>query len=103
MRALLASLVVVCLFAAPSALAADDGCGPACKPVQPKCCMVVCEWKEVKKTVWAVECEDFCVPTPGCFSCGKVHTRKKLLRKEITIKVPVYRCVVVDCACAEQK
>jgi hypothetical protein len=60
----------------------------------------------VKKTVWAVECEEFCVPRPGrgcCAPCGKMHTRKKLLRKEITVKVPVYKCVVVDCACGEPK
>jgi len=110
MRGLLASLAVLCLLAVPSTVAADDGCAPACKPAcKPacaKCCKVVCEWKEVTKTVWAVACEEFCVPKPGrgcCVSPGKVRTRKKLLRKEITVKVPVYRCVVADCTCGEEK
>jgi len=43
-----------------------------------KVCRVVCEMKEVKKTVWTVETEEFCVPMPncghgcqqGCGSCG---------------------------------
>jgi len=106
MRTLLASLVVLCVLAAPSAVAADDGCAPSCKPACAKCCKVVCEWKDVKKTIWAVECEEFCVPKPGrgcCVSCGKLRTRKKLMRKEITVKVPVYKCVVVDCTCGEEK
>ena len=29
--------------------------------------------------------------------CGKVRTRKKLVKKEITCEVPVYKCVVVCC------
>ena len=106
MRTLLAALVVTCLLAVPSVVAADDGCAPCCKPACAKCCKVVCELKEVKKTVWKVECEEFCVPEPGrgcCVKPGKVRTRKKLLRKEITVKVPVYRCVVVDCTCGEEK
>ena len=51
-------------------------CGRAC-PCE-KHCRVVCEMKEVKKTVWVVKCEDFCAPLPncglgccnGCKSCG---------------------------------
>jgi hypothetical protein len=42
-------------------------CGCACQCT--KCCQVVCEMKEVKKTVWVVKCEDFCAPLPNC-SCG---------------------------------
>jgi hypothetical protein len=38
------------------------GCGCPCE----KYCRVVCEMKEVKKTVWVVKCEDFCAPLPGC-------------------------------------
>jgi hypothetical protein len=50
------------------------GCGHAC-PCE-KGCRVVCEMKEVKKTVWVVKCQDFCAPLPncgrgkGCGSCG---------------------------------
>jgi len=34
-----------------------------------KMCKVVCEMKEVKKTVWTVKCEEFCAPLPGCPGC----------------------------------
>jgi hypothetical protein len=50
-------------------------CGRAC--ACEKHCRVVCEMKEVKKTVWVVKCEDFCAPLPscgrgcnGCTACG---------------------------------
>ena len=35
--------------------------------------------------------------------CGKVRTRKKLVKKEIVCEVPVYKCVVVcsDPGCCE--
>lgn len=45
------------------------GHGGACE----KYCRVVCEMKEVKKTVWVVKCEDFCAPLPNCHhgqGCG---------------------------------
>jgi hypothetical protein len=105
-----------------------------------KYCKIVCEMKDVKKTVWIVKCEDFCAPLPrcplccgeGCKSCGKegcqtascegdgkgcnpcasleernyippkcgkVRTKKTLEKKEITCKIPSYKCVVVY-ACA---
>lgn len=34
-----------------------------------KCCKVVCEMKEVKKTVWVVKCSEFCAPLPNCGLC----------------------------------
>jgi hypothetical protein len=42
-------------------------CGRACE----KQCQVVCEMKEVKKTVWVVKCEKFCTIMPGgiCGGC----------------------------------
>ena len=51
-------------------------CGRVCECE--KHCQVVCEMKEVKKTVWVVKCEDFCDPLPGhghgrcngCDACG---------------------------------
>jgi hypothetical protein len=145
---------------ASSALAADANCVPApeaCKEVQTcgssdccahcgnhacceKYCKVVCEMKEVKKTVWVVKCSDFCAPLPACPlnscdgcksgckddsctqcdgcsdkscdpcaslenrnyrqpNCGKVRGKKTLEKKEITCKIPSYKCVVVY-ACA---
>lgn len=46
---------------------AHCGCHACCE----KYCRVVCEMKEVKKTVWVVKCEDFCAPLPGCpCDCG---------------------------------
>jgi hypothetical protein len=95
----------------------------------PKVCKVVCQMEKVKKTVWVVECEEFCAPLPRCApacepcgecgktssvsyagdpctalrrpmvppKCGKVRCRKKLVKKEITCEVPVYKCVVVCC------
>jgi len=90
-----------------------------------KVCRVVCEMKKIKKTVWVVECEEFCVPLPGCCEgkrhccqtsgcrdscasprrpmsvprCGKVRCRKKLIKKEFTYAVPVYKCVVCGGGC----
>jgi hypothetical protein len=38
------------------------GCDCGCE----KHCQLVCETKEIKKTVWVVKCEDFCTSLPGC-------------------------------------
>jgi len=129
---------------ANTCVAADSYGPPACCDQIHDCCnrcgvqkrcKVICEMKEVKKTCWVVECEEFCVPLPGCGpfcksaccdgcdsgcdigcgdgcpsdpcaslrrpivppKCGKVRCRKKLVKKEITCEVPVYKCVVVCC------
>jgi hypothetical protein len=105
-----------------------DCCGACgCRKV----CKVVCEVKKIKKHVWVVECEEFCAPWPGCKPCagprcgscggdgcgdscgaccgrpivpprcGPVRCRKKLVKKEITCEVPVYKCVVVSCGCGD--
>lgn len=150
MRIIALSLAVSIL--AVSAAVAGDCRVPACGPAEcfgtpdacgacgvksccQKTCKVVCEMKKVKRTVWAVECEEFCAPLPNfkrscgscgvdgcevdqsgdCGSCGedpcaplynrdyippkcsKVRTRKKLVKKEVTCEVPVYKCVVVYC------
>lgn len=116
---------------------AGNACGPACcNSCGHKVCRVVCGMKEIKKTVWVVECEEFCVPNPhcprdcckssccqesacgdtcdGCCAsgggchhkclvppkCGPVRCRKKLIKKEIVCKVPVYKCTVCG-ACGE--
>jgi hypothetical protein len=45
-------------------------CGRTCQCE--KHCQVVCQMKEVKKTVWVVKCEDFCAPLPNCgLGCRK--------------------------------
>jgi hypothetical protein len=138
------SLVAACLLLSNVAEAAG-GCGtPACGIQSHSCgncsaktCKVVCEMVKVKKTVWVVECEEFCPLIPGCGStacggrgqscdrdvacgtccgkdpcaalhnrtivppeCGKTRCRKKLVKKEVTCEVPVYKCVVAEC-CSE--
>ncbi len=139
------------LFLAGSLAAADCSSDPACGGSQCRCCQkcggaatcqIVCEMKKVKKTVWTVECEEFCPMLPGCGllgslcckdcgrgcdcgecgvcsqadcrkdscdacaslhrpihepKCGKVRTRKTLVKKEITCEVPSYKTVVVCC------
>ena len=94
-------------------------------PCQPKTCRVVCGVKKVKKYCWQVKCEEFCLPMPGCRKsasgcgavdecdpgcgpakaptppkCGKVRCRKKLVKKEYTVEVPIYKCVVKN-VCGE--
>lgn len=108
------------------ACATSAGC-PKC-PSCGKACKVVCEMKKVTKTVWVVECEEFCPSLPGCPwdckscpagckdgacqsgecaslrkpmvppQCCGVKTTKKLVKKEIECEVPVYKCVVA-CQC----
>jgi hypothetical protein len=82
MKTILATLAI-CLAAVGTAVAGDCGkagcataaCGHVCGAC-PKCgckmeCKTVCTVKEVKKTVWNVKCEPFCVPLPGCGrNCG---------------------------------
>jgi hypothetical protein len=91
-----------------------DNCCKVCRPVP--------DVKEVKEVCWDVKCEDFCVPGPscccgkvekhddcGCWSykiwkpnCGHVRTRKLLVKKEVTRKVPTTKWVVED-VCAHCK
>ena len=142
---LILSLVAASLLLANVAEAAG-GCGTpswtcsiqshSCKSCNTKTCKVVCEMVKVKKTVWVVECEEFCPLLPGCGpkkacrgdcgqgceeglacgtccgndpcaalnkrnivppKCGKTRCRKKLVRKEVTCEVPVYKCVPTNC------
>jgi hypothetical protein len=56
---------------------APDSCARcgACCSCEKRCC-IVCTYKEVKKTVWVVKCEEFCPLLPqcgrrcGCGECG---------------------------------
>ena len=132
MRTVISSLVIGFLVTDAGVAGAYGGDPACCQPAQDCCggcgaknvCKVVCEMKKVKKTVWAVECEEFCPSLPTCRrgcgrscgdcedaccsdpcaslrrpttppKCGRVRTRKKLVKQQVTCEVPVYRCVVV--------
>lgn len=76
MRILVLSVVAGALLAA-AAMAGDccdqsACCDKNCGPCGQMTCKVVCEMKKVEKTVWVVECEQFCVANPGCAKscCG---------------------------------
>lgn len=145
--------LAVCLLVGQAAFA-DDACGPAekcfgsancCGRCGKRCpcdqaCKVVCDEKEVKKTVWSVECKEICTSLPGCGrgccgcgdadcngkcgqscakdgcesggcgkggllqalglgyqnvppKCGHPIGVKTLVKKEVTCKVPSYKCV----------
>ncbi len=119
------ALVSVLLMstAAPSlAASACGGCG--CQRCMERVCRIVCATKDVKTTVYTVECEDFCTLGPSCNvvcestgcepgcgpacstgcghdgaplrapTCGRAYTKRKLVKREITKKVPIYKCVV---------
>lgn len=93
------------------------GCGQCVKKV----CRLVCEPKKETKWVYDCVCEDFCLPgkstkcgertVPDCTvpggcrkeiiwqpSCGPIRTKKKLVKRPVTIEKPSYKCVVV-CLC----
>lgn len=112
-RAVISLLTLTALAVAPWATAGHPSschrCGNCCEVK--KVCRAVCEYKEVKETRYDVVCEDYCLPGPSCCetcqspcggcnhqvwhtSCGKVRTRKKLVKIEETKKVPVTKCVV---------
>lgn len=64
-------LVLAALAIGANVFADDDAQDCACQRCgcQAHChkvCRVVCEMKEVKKTCYSCQCEDFCVPGPSC-------------------------------------
>ena len=84
--------------------------------------------KDVKQKCWCVESVEYTVPTPpnaglifkslfGCNGactmnctrcqparCGEVRTRQVLVEKEVTRRVPVYKCVSVpSCGCSDDE
>lgn len=91
------------------------GCRQNCKKV----CHLKCEKKKETTVEYTCECEDFCVPGPSkkcgvkkehaCDghhrtilwqpTCARVHTRKKLVKKEVTKEVPDYKWVVEEYCC----
>ncbi len=107
-----AVLLVACPTAWAQSCCCDHcGCDSSCRKV----CRVVCETKKVPKVTYCCECEDFCVPGPSCRTkvcdecghhkiiytptCGKVLTRKKLVRHEETEEKVVYKWVVETLCC----
>lgn len=109
-RRQLLALAAWLLLTTPLAMAGDccHRCG--CEQQVRKVCRLVCDTKEVKQTCYSLECEDYCLPGPPqccchkascgecakCVqpTCGKVRTKAKLVKREITRKVPITRCVV---------
>ncbi len=108
---------------------AHCGCQAHCQ----KFCHVVCEWKDVKETIYGCRCKDICIPGRSEKECTKIdecnpyncpltHDDKplysiwnpaecarirpvtKLVKYEVTHKVPVYKWVVEyccpNCCCA---
>ncbi len=83
------------LLLSGAALAGDCCTAPACCNQTHDCCggcgvrkvcKVVCEMKKVKKTVWRVECEEFCIPNPRCPPAE--HKKRRLKRVLGTLFVP---------------
>lgn len=93
-------------------------CGCHCNLV--KVCKLVPDVKKETVFEYSVECEDFCVPgrsiccgkqcvQDGCTchvepilkpTCGRVHTRSKLVKKPVTKEKNGYKCVV-EYVCAK--
>lgn len=118
--ALLASALVATTMAdTPSCNQCCSQCG--CGQCVKKVCRLKCEPKKETKWVYSVVCEDFCLPgpstkcgyrcVPDCTecdghrkeivwkpSCGKILTKKKLVKRPVTIEKPHYHCEVV-CIC----
>jgi len=101
------------LVGVPTAVRAGDCCAHCgCHSNCCKVCRLVCETKKVSKPEYDCECEDFCVPGPSkctieCDECGNkkkiytpscasIHTRRKLVKKEVTKEVKSYKWVVED-------
>ncbi|HEY5311157.1 MAG TPA: hypothetical protein VIK18_01515 [Pirellulales bacterium] len=123
------SMSVLALAAlAGQALAANPaGCCDQCGCGVKKVCRLKCDMKTVTKYEYRGKCEDFCLPGPSkCCgwkwvcdcqslcgrhkehlwqpSCGKMCTRKLLVKIPVSKQVPSYTCEVVSicgrCGCA---
>ncbi|MGD9722495.1 MAG: hypothetical protein AB7O59_13400 [Pirellulales bacterium] len=106
-------LTAVALLFSPVLAVAGNCCAHCgCHDNCCKVCRVVCETKKVTKPVYDCECEDFCIPGKSecCWTCdecghrkreytptcGKVHTRVKLVKRNETKEVKSYKWVVED-------
>src|SRR5262249_50272983 len=98
------------------------GCQAHCQKV----CHVVCEWKDVKETVYSCKCTDVCIPrcSEKCCTkidecnpnncplfhdyeplysiwcpadCARIRSVNKLYKTEVSHKVPTYKWVVEYC------
>jgi len=115
------ALAALLLLMISHAVAGDCCLRCGCEQHVRKVCRLVCDTKEVKQTCYSLECEDYCLPGPPrccchksscgecskCVqpTCGKVRTKAKLVKREITRKVPITRCVVevlCDGCCRQQ-
>jgi hypothetical protein len=120
LRESLLALSLSIAFITPALADCCDHCG--CNCGCRKVCHLKCDVKKVTKVEYSCECEDFCVPGKsekigsGCEchskqcllscrehccekpvykpTCAAVHTKKKLIKHEVTKKVPSYKWVV---------
>jgi hypothetical protein len=137
-------IMLAILLAAPGALFSEDISNPpgeqvsvgdcrdcpcehcGCQAHCQKICHPVCQWKDVKETVYTCRCTDICIPgrsekqctvVDECnpYNCPLAHDYKplytlwnpaqcartrsvtKLVKLEVTHKVPVYKWVVEYC------
>lgn len=121
MRFVPALLIAALLAAAADARAGHLFCHHCrCHTNCKKICRLECGTKKETKIEYECETEDFCIPGPShkhgfTYECGphghkhrkpiwhptcaKVHTRTKLVKKEVTKEVPDYKWVVEEYCC----
>jgi hypothetical protein len=137
-------VLLLSLLALPCILLADEGTNPptvqsppadcrdcqcarcGCQAHCQKVCHVICEWKDVKETVYTCRCTEIGIPGRSekectkidecdpynCWlmhdykslyslwnpsQCARIRTVNKLVKIEITHKVPTYKWVVEYC------
>jgi hypothetical protein len=116
-RASLLTLCIVGAVAVSLCSAQTPSCCSSCGCSQlQKVCRTVPEVKKETKTKWIVECEEVCLPgrtqcvdecvtdpnsltgssivTTRQPSCGRIITKKKLVKKTEIIEKPGFKCVV---------
>ncbi|HEY2826911.1 MAG TPA: hypothetical protein VGJ04_04865 [Pirellulales bacterium] len=137
-------IVLLFVLAAPTMLVADEVSTPPCEQCAAgdcrdgfcdhcgcqahcqKVCHPVCEWKDMKETVYGCRCQDVCIPgrsEEGCTKvdecnpyncplchdykplytlwkpaeCARIRSVTTLVKYEVTHKVPTYKWVVEYC------
>ena len=69
---LAANVAVTANCGAPQCCDEPAACGPqdcCAKCGSQRACKVICQTKKIEKTVWAVECDEVCLPLPRCDGC----------------------------------